>query len=280
MKIAILSGKGGTGKTTLSVNLFSYLNKATLIDTDVEEPNSHLFLKGKLTKEVAVLKKYPQVDDNLCNYCGKCGDFCNFNAIIPAKKKVLVFQDLCHDCGGCSLVCPTNAITYVDKEVGKIFYTQVDNNKLFLYGNLTVGEVSGVKIIETLKEETKNEDLLLIDSPPGTSCSTVAAIDGADYCIICAEPTPFGLSDMRMVVELLRAEKRNFGVVVNKSNLGNNDIYQYLEEEQIELLEKIKFDREFARIMADGELLINHSKYFKDKMANIARKVLGDSYDQ
>ncbi len=280
MKIAILSGKGGTGKTTLSVNLFSFLKQGTLIDTDVEEPNSHLFLKGEVIKEESVLKKYPHVNDDLCDYCGKCGDFCNFNAIIPAKKKVLVFQDLCHDCGGCSLVCPTDAITYLDKEVGKIFYTQVSENKLFLYGNLTVGEVSGVKIIESLKEKTENEELLIIDSPPGTSCSTVAAIDGADYCIICAEATPFGLSDMRMVVELLRAEKRNFGVVVNKSNLGNNEIYQYLEDEDIELLEKIKFDREFAEIMAKGELLINHSEYFKDKMATIARKVLGEANDQ
>ncbi|MCK5761642.1 MAG: ATP-binding protein [Candidatus Izimaplasma sp.] len=276
MKIAILSGKGGTGKTTLSVNLFSYLKNVTLIDTDVEEPNSHLFLKGKIIKEEGVFKKYPKVDDNLCDYCGKCGEFCNFNAIIPAKKKVLVFQDLCHDCGGCAIVCPTNAITYVDKEVGKIYHTLIDENKLFLYGNLTVGEVSGVKIIETLKETTKNEELLLIDSPPGTSCSTVAAIDGADYCIICAEPTPFGLSDMKMVVELLRAENRNFGVVVNKSNLGNNDIFQYLEEEKIELLEKIEFSKEYASIMADGKLLINYSEYFKNKMANIARKVLGE----
>jgi MinD superfamily P-loop ATPase len=280
MKIAILSGKGGTGKTTLSVNLFSFLKDATLIDTDVEEPNSHLFLKGEVIKEEGVYKKHPVVDDNLCNYCGKCGEFCNFNAIIPTKKKVLVFQDLCHDCGGCSLVCPTDAITYIDKEVGMIYHTIIDDNKLFLYGNLSVGEVSGVRIIETLKETTKNEELLLIDSPPGTSCSTVAAIDGTDYCIICAEPTPFGLSDMRMVVELLRAEKRDFGVVVNKSNLGNDEIYHYLEEEKIELLEKIKFDREFASIMADGELIINHSEYFKNKMANIVRKVLGDQYDQ
>ncbi len=279
MNIAILSGKGGTGKTTLSVNLFSYLNKGTLIDTDVEEPNSHLFLKGKLIKEEGVYKKYPLVDDDLCNYCGKCGDFCNFNAIIPAKKKVLVFQDLCHDCGGCSLVCPTDAIKYIDKEVGKIYHHQIDDNKLFLYGNMTVGEVSGVKIIETLEETTKNEEILLIDSPPGTSCSTVAAIKGADYCIICAEPTPFGISDMRMVVELLRAEKRNFGVVVNKYNLGNSEIFKYLEEEGIELLEKIKFDREFANLLADGELLINHSEYFTNKMANIAKKVLGDKND-
>ncbi len=277
MKIAILSGKGGTGKTTLSVNLFSFLKKGTLIDTDVEEPNSHLFLKGKPLNEHSVLKKYPIVNKDLCNNCGKCGDFCNFNAIIPAKKKVLVFQDLCHDCGGCALVCDSNAITYKDKEVGKIFEQSLNGKKRFLYGNLAVGEVSGVKIIEQLKKTTENEDLLLIDSPPGTACSTVAAIEGADYCIICAEPTPFGLSDMKLVVQLLRAKKLNFGVVINKYNLGNKDIYKYLEIEGINLLEEIKFDREFAEIIANGDILIDHSPYFKEKIANLAKKVIGDS---
>ena len=278
MRIAILSGKGGTGKTMLSVNLFSSLKKATLIDTDVEEPNSHLFLNGKTYYEEDVLKQYPVVDGDLCTLCGDCGEFCNFNAIIPAKKRVLVFDDLCHDCGGCKLVCPTNAISYTDKAIGKIFHQNVGDNKEFLYGKLTVGEISGVRIIEYLKNVTKKEEILLIDSPPGTSCSTVAAVEGADYCIIAAEPTPFGLSDMRMVVELLREQKLNFGVVVNKSNLGNNDIYEYMEKEGIELLENIEFREEFARIIARGDLLVDHSEYVRDKMSNIIKKVFGDTY--
>jgi len=278
MKIAVLSGKGGTGKTTLSVNLFSSLEKATLIDTDVEEPNSHLFLKGTTYHEELIYKRYPVVNHDLCTLCGKCGEFCNFNAIIPAKKRVLVFDDLCHDCGGCKLVCPTNAISYTDKEIGNIYYQSIKKNKQFLYGKLTVGEISGVRIIEHLKNMTKKEEILLIDSPPGTSCSTVAAIEDTDYCIIAAEPTPFGLSDMRMVVELLRSQKLNFGVVVNKSNLGNTDIYHYLDEEGIELLETIEFREEFARIIARGDLLVNQSTYVKEKMFNIIKKVLGDSY--
>lgn len=278
MKIAILSGKGGTGKTTLSVNLFSSLKKATLIDTDVEEPNSHLFLKGTTYHEEDIMKEYPVVDDNVCSLCGKCGDFCNFNAIITSKKKVLVFDDLCHSCGGCKLVCPTNAISYAEKSIGKIFYQSVGDNKQFLYGKLLVGEISGVKIIEHLKNVTKKEDILLIDSPPGTSCSTVSAIEGADYCIIAAEPTPFGLSDMRMVVELLRAQKMNFGVVVNKSNLGNDDIYTYLEEEGIDLLGNIEFREEFARIISVGELLVDHSEYVRNIMTDIIKKVLGETY--
>lgn len=278
MKIAILSGKGGTGKTTLSVNLFSSLKKATLIDTDVEEPNSHLFLKGKTYHDETVYKKYPLVDHDLCTLCGKCGEFCNFNAIIPAKKKVLVFDDLCHDCGGCKLVCPTNAISYIDKAIGNIYYQSIKENKQFIYGKLAIGEISGVRIIEYLKNITKKEEILLIDSPPGTSCSTVAAIEGADYCIIAAEPTPFGLSDMRMVVELLREEKVDFGVVVNKSNLGNTDIYDYLNKEGIVILENIEFREEFAKIIARGDLLVDHSEYVRDKMDNIIKKVLGDTY--
>ncbi len=254
MKIAVLSGKGGTGKTTLSVNLFSCLKKATLIDTDVEEPNSHLFLKGITYHEEVIYKKYPAVNHDLCTLCGKCGDFCNFNAIILTKRRVLVFDDLCHDCGGCKLVCPTNAISYTDKEIGNIFYQSIEENKQFLYGKLVVGEISGIRIIEHLKYITKKEEILLIDSPPGTSCSTVAAVEGADYCIIAAEPTPFGISDMRMVVELLRSQKIDFGVVVNKSNLDNNDIYDYLDEEGIALLENIEFRKEFARIIARGYL--------------------------
>jgi len=277
LKIAILSGKGGTGKTTISVNLFSFLNKGTLIDTDVEEPNSHLFIKGTPLKEESVYKKYPIVNQDLCNNCGKCGDFCNFNAIIPAKKKILVFKDLCHDCGGCALVCDSGAITYEDKEVGVIYSQSINKDKRFLYGNLTVGEVSGVKIIDQLKETTLNDELLLIDSPPGTACSTVAAIKDTDYCIICAEPTPFGLSDMKLVIELLRAEKLNFGVIINKYNLGNDDITRYLDSEGIKILEKIKFDRLFAEVIADGDLLINKSKYFYNKIANIAEKVLGEA---
>jgi len=278
VKIAILSGKGGTGKTTISVNLFSSLKKATLIDTDIEEPNSHLFLNGKTYLEEDIKKEYPVVDHDLCTLCGKCGDFCAYNAIIPAKKKVLVFDDLCHDCGGCKLVCPTNAISYTDKSIGKIFYQNVGENKEFLFGKLSVGEVSGVKIIEHLKNVTKKEEVLLIDSPPGTSCSTVASIEGSDYCIIAVLPTPFGVSDMKMVVELLRSLKIDFGVVVNKSNLGNTDIYDYLDKEGIEVLENIEFREEFAKIIARGELLVDHSKYIRDKMSNIIKKVLGDTY--
>ncbi len=277
MKIAVLSGKGGTGKTTLSVNLFSYLKNATLIDTDTEEPNSHIFIKQENQVTSNVYKNHPIVDLSRCDFCGVCGVHCNFNAIIPTKKKVLVFQDLCHDCGLCQMVCPNDAITYKAKTIGKI-YTSSFNNKSFHYGKLNIGEVSGVRLIEQVKKITINDDLVIIDCPPGVSCSTVAALKDSDYAIICAEPTPFGVSDMKMVVELLNSEKIPYGVVVNKSGLGNNEIYDYLQEEKIPLIESIPWTTTRAKLYSEGKIIINNDDKFKTKIINIINSTMGDQY--
>lgn len=278
MKIAVLSGKGGTGKTTLSVNLFSRLNQATLIDTDVEEPNSHIFLQYDELSNIPITKQYPVVDDTLCTLCAACGDICQFNVIFPTKKNVLVIADLCHDCGGCKLVCPTNAITYQPKSIGHITHCLSTDSKHFYYGDLNVGEVSGVKIIEQLKEITKDEDLVIIDSPPGTSCSTVTSIEGVDYAIVVSEPTPFGVSDMKMVVEMLNAMQIPFGVVINKAGLGNNEIYEYLTQDDIQLIEEIRYDRDFAMYYSRGTIISNESEYYKEKIDNIIHTVFGEQY--
>lgn len=278
MKIAVLSGKGGTGKTTLSVNLFSTLKDATLIDTDTEEPNSHLFLKGDVIKEEPVMKNHPVVDYDKCTFCGKCGDYCNFNAIIPTKSKVLVFEDLCHDCGLCSLVCQNDAISFSESSIGTTTTVKLSDTKKYQYGKLNIGEVSGVRIIENLKDNNKYEDLLIIDCPPGVSCSTVAAINNIDYAILCAEPTPFGLSDMKMVVELLNSEKIPFGVVINKSGIGNDNIYTYLENNKIELLANIPFTEERAKIYSNSKLIAEYDPEFRQIMKDIVIKVVGESH--
>lgn len=273
MKVAVLSGKGGTGKTTISVNLFSYLEHSVLIDTDTEEPNSHLFLDGRLVETTDVLKHYPVVDEGLCTLCNRCGEVCHFNAIIPTKKNVVVFDDLCHDCGFCQLVCDSMAISYRPKAIGHVNEYHINMSKKYYSGTLTIGEISGVRIIEHLRTITEDEPLVIIDCPPGVSCSTVAAIEHVDYAIVVAEPTPFGLSDMKMVVELLRDESIPFGVVVNKSGIGNNDIYSFLQEEHITHIVDIPFSKKHAKSYSHGQLLIEedptYSTYMKQIMATI-----------
>lgn len=272
MKIAVLSGKGGTGKTTVAVNLFHALENSVLIDTDTEEPNSHIFLEGKKLDSRVVTKGYPVIDYDKCNFCGKCGELCNFNAIIPTKKKVIVFDDLCHDCGLCEIACPSNAISYSQKPLGEIT-TFSFQEKTYLSGKLNIGEVSGVKLIEELKESTDKEETVIIDCPPGVACSTVTSLNGVDYAVIVIEPTPFGLSDMKMVVELLRNEKIPFGVVINKADLGDGAVLEYLQEEGIKLITEIPFQEIYAKLYSEGKLISNYSVTFHNKMDEIIRYI-------
>lgn len=274
MKIAILSGKGGTGKTTLATNLFVTENRGILIDTDVEEPNSHLFLKPLMLERIAIKKEYPKVNAETCTLCGACGDFCRYNAILPTKKNVLVYPELCHDCGGCALVCPTDSISYIKRTIGNIYAGKMPSGLPVAYGDLLVGEVSGVPIIEHLRDMTKDEDLVFIDSPPGTACSTVAAVEGVDYAIIVAEPTPFGVSDMKLVVEMLREMKIEMGVVINKAGLGDREIYGYCQDEKLDILSEIPFSKDFAKAYADGGLLAERFPEFRQKMQEILDRVV------
>ena len=274
MKIAVLSGKGGTGKTTVATNLALNYKNAILVDADVEEPNSHIFIKPVITNEQSVFKNYPVVDMEKCDLCGDCGRFCKYNAILPAKNKVLVFKEICHDCGGCEIVCKKNAISYKEREIGKIFSGNGIADIRFLYGDLNVGEVSGVKIISELREIVKDEELVVIDSPPGTSCAAVEAVEGVDYAVIVSEPTPFGVSDMKMVVEMLGTMKIPFGVVVNKAGLGNDEIYEYCSGKNIEVLENIPFSEEIAKMYAVGEMMCSGDEKYNLYFTNIISKIL------
>lgn len=271
MKIAVLSGKGGTGKTTVSASL-AYISKMLLIDTDVEEPNSHIFLKGQLLNETPVYTRYPKVDETKCNLCGKCGDFCKFNAIIPAKNRVIVFGEACHDCGGCEIVCSQNAISWENREIGKI----IDNKTYFdtynSYGRLNVGEMSGVKIIKEIYKAKKERDFI-VDCPPGTACTTVAAVEVADYAIIVVEPSPFGLSDMRLVVQLLRDLNIPFGVVINKYEEEKNLISDYCKLAKIEILGTIPFDRKIAENYSKGEIIADVLPKYRANFENILKRV-------
>ncbi|MBN2899558.1 MAG: ATP-binding protein [Clostridia bacterium] len=271
MKIAILSGKGGTGKTTLSMNLAYMLKHAVVVDADVEEPNLELFLKGHVERTLPVFKSYPVIDENKCTLCGACGDFCVYNALLPARKGVLIHKELCHDCGGCAVVCKQGAIHYEDRSIGTLTERKVLDYQSLYTGRLSVGEVSGVKIIETLKEIVAEEPFVLIDSPPGTSCATVAAVEDVDYAILVTEPTPFGLSDMKMVVEMLQNMSIPFGVVINKAGIGDDSVTLFCEINNISILGEIPFSKEYAAVYSRGGLLAEERSEYQDYLREMIK---------
>ena len=271
MKIAVLSGKGGTGKTTVSSSL-AFISKMLLIDTDIEEPNSHIFLKGGIEDVKYVYTKFPEVNMEKCNLCGECGEFCKFNAIIPAKKRVIVFGEACHDCGGCEIVCKNGAISWEKREIGKIFTGKTYFNSTNKYGKLNIGEMSGVKIIKEIYKNTVEKDFL-IDCPPGTACTTVSAVEVADFAIIVVEPSPFGLSDMKLVVQLLRDMKIPFGVVINKFDEDENIVKKYCDDEEIEIIGTIPFDRKIAEAYSKGEIIADTLPEYRENFETILKRV-------
>ncbi len=274
MKIAVLSGKGGTGKTTVTANLAVNLPGCIAVDTDVEEPNLHIFLSPEINTQEEVKTEYPWIDAEKCTLCGRCGDFCRYNAIIPAKNQVLVFRESCHGCGGCKVVCPAGAIEYKKRETGRIYSGTSFSDVAMKYGELNIGEMSGVRIIKQIKKSVVGEEVVLIDSPPGTSCATVAAVEGADYAIVVSEPTPFGVSDMKMVVEMLRNLEIPFGVVVNKAGLGDGEIYEYCRGEGIPILEEIPYSREIAELYAHGTLFSQKIPGYGERFFNLYRRII------
>lgn len=265
-KIAIASGKGGTGKTTVAVNLFNAISNTltknvNLVDCDVEEPNDLIFFsQAKEEKKKKVFQKIPVINTEKCTFCKKCVTYCEFNAIsvIPDRKFAEVNASLCHSCGACLVACTDNAITEYDEEIGKItnFKTTVKNG--LIEGELKVGSSMQTMLIKELKKiKWPRKNIVIYDAPPGTSCSVVESIIDVDFVILVSEPTPFGLYDMKLMVELVRELQKPFAVIVNKAGMGNNDIYDYLHKEQIELLGEIPFSRDYAAKYAGGELLTN-----------------------
>lgn len=271
MKIAVLSGKGGTGKTTVSTSL-AFISGIPILDMDIEAPNTQLFLKGKKFKENKVKSCYPEVDMSKCNLCGECGKFCRFNAIIPAKNRVIVFEESCHDCGGCEIICKFGAITWRAREIGKIFCGKTYFNSKMEYGKLNIGEMSGVKIIKHMYRENIEKNLI-IDCPPGTSCTTVAAVEKSDYAIVVTEPSPFGLSDIKLVLKLLRDLKIPFGIVINKADSKENLVENYCQEEGIEILEKIPFDRKIAKNYSEGNIIADILPEYRKSFEKILKRV-------
>lgn len=276
MKIAVLSGKGGTGKTLVSVNLAASADNAVYLDCDVEEPNGFLFFQPKniIATEIAI--KIPYVNQEQCSGCKKCVDFCKFNALAYTNK-VLIFEEMCHSCGGCMLVCPNQAIREKDKIIGKIESGNSEQVTVCT-GILNIGEVSGIPIIkELLQEEANNSEITIIDCPPGSACIVMESIKDADYCILVAEPTLFGCHNLKMVHELVNVFDKKYGVILNKCVEGVNPAEVYCNENEIKILGKIMFDPELGLINSQGLIATRISEkykgFFRQLLSDIIKEV-------
>jgi MinD superfamily P-loop ATPase len=279
MKIAIASGKGGTGKTFVSTNLFWAAQKAgvnvTLVDCDAEEPNDAEFITGYVLNNQKVVQHIPVINKDKCTFCGKCFDYCNYNAIIflPDSNFIQVIEPLCHDCGACSVACEYGAITETEKPIGTIrkFYVSIPAE---MYEAQTeVGVYSPVKVIKKAIRQSDSTTLTILDAPPGISCPFIATVEQADYVVLVTEPTPFGLNDLKLSAETLIEIGKPFGVIVNRAGLGNNDVYKWLAEKNISLLMEIPFEKEIARIYSEGYLLVEKNPDYQKKFLNLLRNV-------
>ncbi|MEA3560802.1 MAG: ATP-binding protein [Candidatus Omnitrophota bacterium] len=282
MIISVASGKGGTGKTTIAVNLALSLGNVQFLDCDVEEPDSHIFLKPEIEKSCPVSIPVPGVDEKKCNYCGRCAEVCAYNAIAVisakdgsasgGKNKVLVFPELCHGCGGCALLCPRQAITEQDKKIGVVEIGK-SNNIQFAHGRLDIGQAMSPPLIRAVKDYLNPTRLVIIDAPPGTSCPVIEAVKGSNFCILVTEPTPFGLNDLILAVEALEKLKVAFGVVINRSDIGDEKVERFCQDEQIPVLMRIPFDKEIAVAYSKGipiiECLPEYEERFKQLLKTI-----------
>ena len=273
MKIAVLSGKGGTGKTLVSVNLAATAQEAVYIDCDVEEPNGYLFFKPQNTECEKVSIKMPYVDEKRCTGCRKCVDFCKFNALAYIANKLYVFEEVCHSCGGCVLFCPENALSERDKVIGEV-REGVSENVTVITGILNTGEASGIPIIKKLLDDhNEGKQLTFIDCPPGSACIVMESIKDADYCILVAEPSLFGVHNLAMVYELIKLFKKPHGVVLNKCLNGENPAETFCIEKGIKILGKIPFDNELGTLNSNALIVVRESEKFRDVFSSLLQTV-------
>ena len=273
MVVSVASGKGGTGKTTVAVNLaLSLEGDVQFLDCDVEEPNAHIFLKPKITHARSLSVLVPKVDEKRCTYCGKCAKFCSYNAIAIVKERVLFFPELCHNCGGCAIVCPEKAIREVKRPKGVVEEGRAGKIR-FIKGELNVGEAVSPPLIREVKKAADEDFLTIIDVPPGTSCPVIEAVKGSDFCLLVTEPTPFGLNDLTLAVEVMRKLKIPFAVVINRSDIGDGKVEEYCEKEKIPILMRIPMDRRIATAYSKGTPIVEEIPEYREKFKEIYEKI-------
>jgi len=279
MRIAIASGKGGTGKTMISTNLFRALEiegmDVSVVDCDAEEPNVTEFLSGELTDVTPVKTSLPSVDEKKCIFCGKCHDYCNYHAIVflPTASYIKVVDELCHDCGACTIACGSYAITLSERQLGMVTSFRSSANGTLTEGRTSIGVYSPVPVIKEAIKKGEGK-IVILDSPPGISCPFVATTVRADFVILVTEPTPFGLNDLKLAAETLNTLGKKYGVIINRAGLGNRDVNHWIEANNIPLLMEINFDREIARIYSMGKLIVNEMPGYKEAFVNMYKRIL------
>ncbi|NOR14869.1 MAG: P-loop NTPase [Candidatus Aminicenantes bacterium] len=275
MIISVASGKGGTGKTTVAVNLALSLKDYYFIqflDCDVEEPNAHFFLRPRILQSKPVFLPIPEIIEEKCTYCGKCAEVCAYNAIAVLKDDVLVFPELCHGCGGCSLLCPERAIKEKGQRIGVVEFGE-SNNIQCIHGKLDIGQAMSPPLIREVKNHINSTHTKIIDVPPGTSCPVVEAVKGSDYCLLVTEPTPFGLNDLRLAVETLRKLNVPCGVIINRADVGDKTVHNYCEKENIPILMTIPMDRNIAVAYSKGKTIIETQPAYKKKFLELFKEI-------
>lgn len=280
MKIAVASGKGGTGKTTLSTNLaafFAEKDQVVLADLDVEEPNSGLFIKGETVNVEAKYKMIPEWNEETCTLCGKCQQNCNFHAVIRLGEQILVFPELCHSCFACSELCPTSSLPMIQQRMGELKQIKKGNID-FIESRLDIGQEQAVPLIgqtvQYIEDNFPKDSLKIFDSPPGTSCPVIEATKDVDFVILVTEPTPFGLHDLKLAVETMKELEKPYGVVINRFGIGNNDVINYCQENEIPILAKIPNSRKLAELYSNGKLVYTELPEFKQELQKIESHIL------
>jgi len=273
MIISVASGKGGTGKTTVATNMAVSLGAGVqLLDCDVEEPNAHLFVSPVIEQSETVFTAVPEIDKDKCTLCRKCSDICRFNVIAIAGKTILTFPELCHSCGGCIAVCPEGAITEVGRELGLLEQGVFDAGD-FVHGRMRIGEAMSPPLIKKVRERIKPGKINIIDAPPGTSCPVITAMKDTDFVLMVTEPTPFGLHDLKLAVEAVKLLGIPHGLVINRSDMGNDDVWQYARTENLPILMEIPFDRAIAEAYSRGHLMVELMPEWKGKFQELFSRI-------